>query len=560
MTDLEYSLPSAALAGSSGSHSEPTAKHLLARVRTRAALCAAGITLLVSWAGLLAVHHTASLAVPRVQAIAAVEHTRRTRYMLAHDHWTRVEVLAIDRTHDSVWFYDGARLRATAIVAASGRVEYAIDVARLPFAFGSNIANAPLVLCLLSAVFVLMTGVWPLWRVRNLDALAMTAGTASIVLLNETLVSRMVLVGSLVLVYLGIRCAWRALGPPPAPRPAVPLFERLTSGWDDHQRVRLLRLLGLAAALTVAMIGMSSLNVVDVGWAVMEGATDLVHGVVPYGHVTGVLHGDTYPIGSYLLYTPAAWLSPVRNIWDDADPTLAVAVLAALAAALALWRSLRRPQGSASAVTCEQASLRAAVAWLTFPALLVTVGAGSTDIVLGAILLAAILLWRRPTAASALLAAGAWFKLLPLALVPLVLAPLRGRRLLAAVAAGAAVSVGALLPLLALGGPGGIGAMVHAIGYQTVRLSPQSPWALVGSVPLQQLVQAATLALIVGAAVRLWRDPALALDRTRIAALVAAVMIALQLSASYWSYMYFVWALPGVMLSLLWWSGDRARQ
>lgn len=477
--------------------------------------------------------------------------------MLARLHWTRVEVLAIDSSHDSVWFYDGARVRVSAIVAANGRVEYAIDVAHLPFAFGSNIANAPVVLALLSVVFVLMTAVWPLWRLRNLDVLAMTAGTASIVLLNEAFVSRMVVVGSLVLIYLGVRSAWRALGPPSA-EAAIPLFDHLTRRWDQRQRLRTLRLLALAAALTLVMIGISSLNVVDVGWAVMEGATDLLHGALPYGHVPGVLHGDTYPIGSYLLYTPAAWLSPVHNIWDNADPTLFVAVGAALAAALAVWRLPRRWKGFARPIAAEEAGLRAAVAWLTFPALVVTVATGSTDVVLAVTLLAAILLWRRPTTVSALITAGAWFKLLPLALIPLVLAPLRGRRLWFGLAAAAVVSMLALAPLIAIGGLNGVTAMLHAIGYQAVRLSPQSPWALVGSVPLQQLVQAATLALVVGAAVRLRRDPAFGRDRTRIAALFAAVMIALQLSASYWSYMYFVWALPGLMLSLLWWPNERA--
>jgi hypothetical protein len=74
---------------------------------------------------------------------------------------------------------------------------------------------------------------------------------------------------------------------------------------------------------------------------------------------------------------------------------------------------------------------------------------------------------------------------------------------------------------------------------------------VIGSVPLQQVVQAATLAMVVGAAVRLHRDPSLAFDRARIAALCAAVVIGLQLAASYWTYMYLCWALPGILLSLL---------
>jgi hypothetical protein len=369
--------------------------------------------------------------------------------------------------------------------------------------------------------------------------------------LNQALIDRMVLAGSVVLLYLWARCTWRALGPPRAEAPATPLFDRLTPRWDDARRVRTLRLLALACGLSLAMIGISSLRVVDVGWAVVEGATDILRGVLPYGHIAGILHGDTYPIGSYLLYTPVAWLSPVHDTWDSADATLFVAVAAALGGAVAVWRLKDRHRRTRRPRENEVAALRTAIAWLTFPALLVTVSTGSSDAVLATILLAAILVWRRPAAAGAVVAAGAWFKLIPIALVPLVLAPLRGRRLLGAIAAVVAVSLVALVPLVALGGVGAIGAMGHAVGYQAVRASPQSLWAVIGSVPLQQVVQAATLAMVVGAAVRLHRDPSLAFDRARIAALCAAVVIGLQLAASYWTYMYLCWALPGILLSLL---------
>jgi hypothetical protein len=513
---------------------------------------AAFLVLVVSWGALVAVHRPATLAIPRARAVASVEHSPVTRPLLADIQWTRAQVVALDATHDSVWLYDGPRLRLAAIVSAGGSVQYESDTAKQGFAYGSNIANSAVVLGLLSVMFVLMTAVWPLRRMRNLDVLAVTASTASIVLLNQALLDRMALAGSAVLLYLWLRCTWRALGPHPSEAPATPLFDRLTPRWDDRRRVRALRLLALASGLIVAMIGISSLHVVDVGWAVMEGATDILRGVLPYGHIAGILHGDTYPIGSYLLYIPAAWVSPVHNTWDTADATLFVAVAAALGGAIALWRSHHRDRLTRRSRGNEAATLRAAIAWLSFPALLVTVSTGSSDAVLAAILLAAILVWRRPAAASAVVAAGAWFKLVPVALLPLVLAPLRGRRLLSAIAAIVVVSLVALVPLLAVGGVGAIGAMAHAVGYQAVRASPQSIWAVTGSVPLQQLVQAATLAIVVGAAVQLLRYPSLASDRVRIAALCAAVVIGLQLSASYWTYMYFCWALPGLMLSLLW--------
>lgn len=521
-------------------------------IRARPAASTAIAVLFLSWAALIAVHHAPSPAIPRARAISIVERSPLTSRMLAGVHWNRAQVLAIDSTHDSVWFFDGPRLRVAAIVAQPGVVQYDSDAAERSVAYGSPIANDPLVLGLLSVAFVLMTAVWPLWRLRNLDVLALTLSTASIVLLNGALLGRMVVFGSAVLLYLGLRCAWVAFGPGPPNAPSISLFERVTAGWEHRQRVRLLRLLALACGLVLAMVGISSTGAVDVAWAVMEGATNILRGVLPYGHIPGVLHGDTYPIGSYALYTPVAWLWPVHDTWDSADPALYVAVAGALGGAAAIWRSSRGAAVADRLGAAEVRTLRMAIAWLTFPALVVTVSTGSTDAVLAVILLALILLWRRPAAAGAMVAVGAWFKLVPLALAPLLLGSLRGRRMAAALAAVAVVTIAAFVLLVALGGLSALGVMGHAVGYQADRVSPQSVWALTGSVPLQQLIQAATLAMIAGASVRLRRDGALASDRTRLAALCAAVMIAVQLSASYWTYMYLVWALPGVMLSLLW--------
>lgn len=535
----------------------PRTRNLASLIRARPAASTAIAVLIVSWAALVAVHHAPSPAIARARAISIVERSPLTTRMLAGVRWDRVEVMPIDSTHDSVWFFDGPRLRVSAIVALPGVVEYDSDAAARPVAYGSTIANNPLVLGLLSVVFVLMTAVWPLRRLRNLDVLALTVSTASIVLLNGALLGRMVVFGSAVLLYLGLRCAWVAFGRPPPSAPATSLFDRVTAGWEHHQRVRLLRVLALACGLVLAMVGISSTGAVDVAWAVLEGATDILRGVLPYGHVPGILHGDTYPIGSYVLYTPVAWLWPVHDTWDSADPALYVAVATVLGGAVALWRPSRNARRAGRVDAADVGSLRMAIAWLTFPALVVTVSTGSTDAVLAVILLALILLWRRPAAAGAMVALGTWFKLVPLALAPLVLAPLHGRRMAAALAAIVAVTIGAVVLLLALGGFSAISVMGHAVGYQADRVSPQSVWALTGSVPLQQLVQAVTLAMIAGAAVRLRRDGSLAADRTRMAALCAAVMIALQLSASYWTYMYLVWALPGVMLSLLWRTDER---
>jgi hypothetical protein len=162
-----------------------------------------------------------------------------------------------------------------------------------------------------------------------------------------------------------------------------------------------------------------------------------------------------------------------------------------------------------------------------------------------------LLLWRRPGASTALLAAAAWFKLAPAALLPVWLAPLRGRRLAAALGAIVAVSAAMVGVLLALGGWPGAVAMTHALAFQFSRDSPMSIWTSPVAHGLQPLVQAAVLGLIATAAVMLWRRPALAGERPRMAALAAAILIGLQLSADYWTFLYIAWVLPLLSLSLL---------
>lgn len=529
-------------------------------VRARPALSVALATLLVVWAGLLATHpNPPSLPLARSLAIARVKADPPDVKLVPALRSASARVTVVDRRYEVVSLFEGPRLVLAAVVSASGQVAYRAAPVRSSYAYGSNIANDWRVLLLMSMVFILMSAVWPLRRLRNLDVLIATSSVFAVVLLNAGTIDRMVLASYPVLLYLGLRCAWRAFGPRPAPAPSISLYEKLTERCSPAQRLRLLRMTAGAATLIVAMVGLSSLGVVDVGYAVMEGATQLLHGLLPYGHIPDVLHGDTYPIGSYALFVPFAAISPVRTEWDSADLTLVVAVAAALLAGWGIWRGNRAPGagsgtelGKSGREESERlAPLRGLIAWLTFPPMLVAISTGTTDVALAAILLGALMLWRRPAISTTVLAAGAWFKLAPAALLPLWLAPLRGRQLVRALAGVVAVSAAMLVPLLALGGVGGVSRMLHAASYQQSRESINSLWAIVGSVPLQQFAEAATIALIAAGMVRLRRDASLAHDRTRVAALGGAVMLGLQISASYWTYLYLAWALPFLALSVL---------
>jgi hypothetical protein len=144
-----------------------------------------------------------------------------------------------------------------------------------------------------------------------------------------------------------------------------------------------------------------------------------------------------------------------------------------------------------------------------------------------------------------------WFKLAPFALLPIWLAPLRGRRLLRSLAALTAVSAASVGLVVALGGVAGLRAMVDGIGYQFSRGSFQSVWHALGVDALQPFGEACVLAFLAGAAVRLRRDPGLAGDPRRIAALAAVVLIGLQLAADYWAFLYLAWIGPFVLMALV---------
>jgi len=521
------------------------------------ALVVAVATLALAWAALLATYQPPHIAVPKAVALQHALADRSTRSMLSTVHWTRLDVTAVDRHYEMLGFYRGPRLVATVDVRGSGGRVLVLDQSNLThtrYVYGSDIANELQVVLGLCAVFVLMSAVWPLRRIRNLDVAVVASTALSIVLFNHWMLDRMVYVSYAAMAYLAIRCAWRGLGPQREVRRATPIYEQLTRSWSATQQLRLLRLLALSCALIVAMVGLSSPSVIDVGYAVMEGATSIVHGLLPYGHVGDILHGDTYPIASYLLYTPFALFLPVHTVFDDADPSLWVAVCAALLAAWGVARlAASRPRRPVARERrdAELVGLRTAIAWLTFPPLLVTVSTGTTDIVLAALLVGALLLWRKPGAGTAVLSFAAWFKLVPAALFPLWIASLRragiGRALLSAVAVSAAM----LAALAALGGADALVRMVTAMSFQLTRTAPNTLWTFAGSVPLQQLTEALTLALIAGGAVRLWREPRLANDRVRFAALCAAVLLGVQLAGNYWTFMYLVWVFPFIALSLL---------
>ena len=157
---------------------------------------------------------------------------------------------------------------------------------------------------------------------------------------------------------------------------------------------------------------------VDVIYGVMEGATKLLTGVSRTAISRDVIHGDTYPILSYAL-TPR-WRGSRRCIdlglgrWRSGGR----GPRARSAGALPAPRRSARPSRCAPP-EAEMAGLRAALTWLAFPPVLITVSTGTTDALLAALIVAPLCVAARRGARQ--WAIGGWLKLAPFALVPVLL-------------------------------------------------------------------------------------------------------------------------------------------
>jgi hypothetical protein len=502
---------------------------------TRSKLALIVAVFVLSAVALLATDHgSGHLPVPAGDAARAALGNQNVAKQLERYGYDHYRVTALDSHSDRVTFFDGPRIRAAAAVGERGHVNQLELFSPGTPRYGSRTSDSLWVLGLLALCFLAATATLPLLSLRNLDVLALLAFGVPIVAGDHQLFSLSVLSGYPPLGYLCGRCVWRAARGPDRPqRTQTPLYDRLTARLPRPQRARFLTYAIAAVALILGAIAVGSPGAIDVGFASSAGATLLLHGTLPYGHMPAdLVHGDTYPLLNYIAYIPAAAISPVRDAFDDTSGAVLVAFAGALLVAATMWRS----------------GARMMLAWLCFPPVAVSVAAGTNDLLLAAALAGALALSTRPGRSTLALTAGMWIKLAPLALLPLWLARTRGRPLVrsASAAAGLSAALGAWLVLL--GGPAALPEMARALSFQLDRGTLQSAWALLGASNAQHVVQAVTIALIVGAALHARR---VAAQPARLAALSGAILTALQLAASNWTYLYAVWIFPAVAFALL---------
>jgi hypothetical protein len=428
-----------------------------------------------------------------------------------------------------------------------------------PQAYGRK-ANAAYVLWPMCALFLAGLIDWrrPL-SVRTLDLAVVLSFVGSLYAFNKGDIFWSTPLIYPPMVYLTARMVW--IGWRRAPR-------EFHIG-DRH----LLLLVGAVFALMGFRLGLNNQdsNVIDVGYAGVAGASRLMDGVLPYGHMpnrTGhpchgryyngdpigyiqtdgrcespIESGDTYGPTVYVAYAPAVAAMGWSGIWDRLPAAHVAAsafdILAVVGLFVAGWRLGSRRLG-----------VTLAFAWAANPFTLYSLNMNSNDALVGALVAWTLAVLSFPAARGVLLAAASLTKFAPLAMVPLF-ASLRSRF---ATLAGFAVGALLLLSMLALDANGASLFWHRTIDYQLGRVTPMSVWTL-GQYhpgwwdlrPLQHVVQIAAGLGVVALAV----FPRHRKDAAAVAAFAGAVVIAAQIAASYWFYPYICWWLPAVMIALL---------
>jgi hypothetical protein len=426
-------------------------------------------------------------------------------------------------------------------------------------AFGHKL-NAPYVFLPLCGLFLIGLIDWRRpWRVATLDLLALLGFGVSNYFFNRAEIGVSVPLAYPVLLYLLGRALWIGLrGRGEGIRPAWPAAWLLIAG---------LFLMGFRVGLN-----MSDSGVIDVGYAGVVGAERIAHGEPVYDNFPpDVLQGDTYGPANYVAYVPAELIWPWQGTWDDLPAAHGAAVAFDLAAfALLIWLGLRIRPGPAG----RKLAATLAFGWAAYPYTAYALESNSNDTLVAVLLLAVLLTLTRPVARGAFAALATLTKFAPIVLAPMLAtsAPAggtaagdphsAGRRRRpstwgrAAVTGPAAWVFGAsfVLTIAVLMAwpaidPGLSTVYDRTIAYQSDRDSPFSIW---GQVPSLEPLRIAVLATVGALAVSFAFWPK---HKTlgQIAALSAVLLIALQLTAQHWFYLYIVWFFPLLLVAF---SGD----
>ncbi len=288
-------------------------------------------------------------------------------------------------------------------------------------------------------------------------------------------------------------------------------------------------------------------NVIDVGTASALGAHKILLGQSIYYPSLG--HPDTYGPLAYLAYVP--FMAGFSGSWSYLLPVReATIAFDLLTIAGLIWVGVRLRGGHAG----WRLGLLLAWLWAACPFSVLGMEKSTNDGLVALIVVAFMLVLTSPIKRGIVIGLGAASKFFPAALLPLAaVGPgTEPRSAIRKVLAGFVIATGASFAVFMP--PGGLQEVwSHTIGYQLTRSDIFSIWALHPTLaPLKLAVEAAAVLLAVVVAFRP-RGPR---SHVQVASLSAAVIIAVQLPALHWFYMYIVWFLPLVLIAVLC-TGDR---
>ena len=423
-------------------------------------------------------------------------------------------------------------------------------------AFGHKL-NAPYVFLPLCALFLVGLLDWRRpWRVATLDLLVLLGFGVSNYFFNRAEIGVSVPLQYPVLLYLLGRALWIGLrGRGEGIRPVWPATWLLIAA---------LFLVGLRVGLNMADSG-----AIDVGYAGVVGADRITHGDPLYDSFPAdVAQGDTYGPVNYLAYVPFEAIWPWHGSWDDLPAAHGAAVafdLVTFALLILLGLRIRAgPEGRKLAATL-------AFAWAAYPYTAYALESNSNDTLVAALLVATLLVLSRPIARGAVVALATLTKFAPVLLVPMLATysaaggaaagvPHSGGRRRRPSTWGRAAATGPaawmfgtsfLLTIAVLMGwpaidPGLSTVYDRTIAYQSGRDSPFSLWGQVaGLEPLRVGILIGVGMLTVTFA--FWPKQK---KLTQVAALGAALLIGLQLTAQHWFYLYIVWFYPLLLVAM----------
>ena len=452
-------------------------------------------------------------------------------------------------------FYASGTERVQVIVDdATGKVreswtgyQIAWQMARgYPEQFGHKL-NAPYVWLPLAAIFLFGLFDWRRkWRVVHLDLLVLLSFGLSAIFFNAGNIGVSVPLVYPPLVYLLARMLWVGFrGAGAGLRPSAPTAWLAIGGAF---------LLGFRIALNIADSG-----VIDVGYAGVIGADRIAHGQTVWGlneFPSDNPFGDTYGPFNYFAYLPFELILPWHGAWDDLAAAHAAAIVFDLATVGGLLLLGRQLGGTRLGVILG-------FAWVAYPFTDYALQSNSNDTLIAALLVWALVVFSSPIKRGTLLALATLAKFAPLVLAPLFATGERGlgdrndgrwREALGAprlrgLALFSIAFAGGLAVMLALPAiePGLATFYDRTVESQIDRESPFSVW---GQEPSLEWLQTTVKVFAIGLALLVAVVPR-SRSLPQIAALSAAILIAVQLTADHWFYLYIPWFFGLVVAGLL---------